>query len=76
VRGPLACIGGADAETADDIKATGPASALTLGRAVSLLDFEAMAQRYTGVVNADRRLGMGRAPPACSGQALDPRRRG
>ncbi|MEY6434108.1 hypothetical protein ABC977_17020 [Thioalkalicoccus limnaeus] len=52
VRGPLACVGGADAETADDIKETGPASALTLGRAVSLLDFEALARRYSGVVNA------------------------
>ncbi len=52
VRGPLPCTGGADPESVDEIRETGAADALTLGRAVSLVDFEATARRFAGVVNA------------------------
>jgi hypothetical protein len=52
VIGPVPARGGADAETADELRQSAPATALTLGRAVSLADFEAMARAYSGVVNA------------------------
>lgn len=52
VRGPLPAVGGADAESADSLRTAAPAAALTLGRAVSLADFEALARSYAGVLNA------------------------
>ena len=52
VHGPLQAIGGADAETVDELRAEAPKSALTLGRAVSLADFEALTRSYPGVLNA------------------------
>jgi len=52
VRGPLPATGGADAETGAELRSTAPASALTLGRAVSLQDFEALARGFPGVLNA------------------------
>jgi len=51
VRGPVPATGGADAENADALRTAAPARALTLGRAVSLADFEALARNYGGVVN-------------------------
>ena len=44
--------GGADAESASEMRTLAPAGALTLGRAVSLADFEAMIRGYAGIVNA------------------------
>lgn len=52
VRGPLPASGGADEESADSLRTAAPAAALTLGRAVSLADFEALARSYSGVLNA------------------------
>jgi predicted phage baseplate assembly protein len=52
VVGPLAAFGGADAETAGDIRAAAPAAMLSLGRAVSVADFEAMVRSYSGIANA------------------------
>lgn len=49
---PLAAWGGADAEKAEEIRALAPAGALTLGRAISLADFEAMIRGSSGIVNA------------------------
>lgn len=49
---PLQAWGGADAEDAAQIRALAPAGALTLGRAVSLADFEAMIRAASGVLNA------------------------
>ncbi|HWV56991.1 MAG TPA: hypothetical protein VNZ57_05915, partial [Longimicrobiales bacterium] len=46
---PLPAYGGADAETADGIRRYAPKSALLLGRAVSLPDFEAAAAGQPGV---------------------------
>lgn len=52
VRGPLPAVGGADAETSDELRVEAPRGALTLGRAVSVADFEALARTYPGVLNA------------------------
>lgn len=52
VRSPLPAIGGADAETAGELRSSAPASALTLGRAVSLADFQALALTFPGILNA------------------------
>ena len=49
---PLEAWGGADAETAAEMRDLAPTGALTLGRAVSLADFEAMIRGTSGVVNA------------------------
>ncbi|WP_157112084.1 baseplate J/gp47 family protein [Nocardia beijingensis] len=44
--------GGADAESADDIRHTAPDAMLSLGRAVSAADYLALARSFSGVVNA------------------------
>jgi hypothetical protein len=49
---PLAAFGGDDGDDGDDIRKAAPDSALSLGRAISLLDFEAIARGYRGIVNA------------------------
>jgi hypothetical protein len=51
VLNPVAAANGADADQPRDIRHNAPAIALTLGRAVSLDDFEALARSF-GVVNA------------------------
>src|SRR5207302_1543237 len=52
VRSPLPASGGADPETSDELRMSAPASALTLGRAVSLADFQALALSFPGILNA------------------------
>ena len=52
IASPVAPGGGADADRLKDIRKNAPNSALLLGRAVSLLDFEALAREFGGVVNA------------------------
>ncbi|MBE9066447.1 putative baseplate assembly protein [Leptolyngbya cf. ectocarpi LEGE 11479] len=49
---PVAAVGGADSDRPEDIRLNAPTSALTLGRAVSIQDFEALAREFGGVVNA------------------------
>lgn len=49
---PLEAWGGADAETATEMRDLAPTGALTLGRAVSLADFEAMIRGSSGILNA------------------------
>ncbi|MFO1302118.1 MAG: hypothetical protein U1F54_00220 [Burkholderiales bacterium] len=49
VRNPLAAFGGADPESASALAAYAPRSALLLGRAISLPDFEAAAASVPGV---------------------------
>ncbi len=49
---PLAAFGGDDGDRPEDIRKAAPDSALSLGRAVSLLDFEAIARGYRGILNA------------------------
>jgi hypothetical protein len=49
---PVAAGGGADADQPKDIRKNAPNSALILGRAVSVPDFEALAREFGGVLNA------------------------
>jgi predicted phage baseplate assembly protein len=49
---PVAAGGGADADQPKDMRKNAPTSALILGRAVSLPDFEALAREFGGVLNA------------------------
>lgn len=49
VHNPLPAAGGADAEDAENLRAHAPRSALLLGRAVSIRDFEAAAAGLPGV---------------------------
>jgi hypothetical protein len=49
---PLAAFGGDDGDDGADIRKAAPDSALSLGRAISLLDFEAIARGYRGILNA------------------------
>jgi len=49
---PVAAGGGADADQPKDIRKNAPNSALILGRAVSIADFEALAREFGGVINA------------------------
>ena len=49
---PLAAFGGDDGDRPEDVRAAAPHSALSLGRAISLLDFEAIARGYRGILNA------------------------
>ncbi|MDC0672876.1 hypothetical protein [Nannocystis radixulma] len=52
VRSPIVASGGADAETSKDIRKRAPASALVLGRCVSLADFAARVAGTAGVRNS------------------------
>lgn len=52
VLNPVAAGGGADADQPKDLRRNAPTSALLLGRAVSVLDFEALAREFGGVINA------------------------
>jgi hypothetical protein len=49
---PVAAGGGADGDQPKDVRRNAPASALLLGRAVSVPDFEALAREFGGVINA------------------------
>ena len=65
LRNPVAAAGGADAEPASGLRKYAPRSALLLGRAISLLDFEAAAASVGGVraVRADWRWNLLRLRP-------------
>ncbi|MDO6416124.1 hypothetical protein Q4F19_17190 [Sphingomonas sp. BIUV-7] len=49
---PLAAFGGDDGDRPEDIRTAAPNSALALGRAIALPDFEAIARGYRGILNA------------------------
>ncbi|MEE8523057.1 MAG: baseplate J/gp47 family protein, partial [Thermoanaerobaculia bacterium] len=49
---PVAASGGADADRPKDLRQNAPRASLTLGRAISLADFEALAHEFGGVVQA------------------------
>ena len=49
---PVEAGGGGDGDRLQDIRSNAPNSALILGRAVSLQDFEALAREFGGVINA------------------------
>ncbi len=52
VTNPQAASGGQDAQTIDEIRANAPLSVLTLGRAVSLTDYQNFAATYAGISKA------------------------
>ena len=49
---PLAATGGQDAQTVAGIRANAPASVLTLGRAVSITDYQNLAASFAGIAKA------------------------
>lgn len=51
VVGPLPALGGSDPESLDEMRTAAPRSALTMGRAVSIADFEALARSFSGIAN-------------------------
>jgi hypothetical protein len=52
VQNPIAVSGGADAQSATDVKHNAPASVFTFGRAVSALDYQVIAAQAAGVGQA------------------------
>jgi hypothetical protein len=56
VTNPLAAQGGTDPEPADQARRTMPLGTRTLGRAVSLLDYEDFAMAFTGIAKAQARV--------------------
>src|SRR5262249_13533943 len=49
---PQAATGGQDARSVDASRANAPLSVLTLGRAVSITDYENLAQAFAGIAKA------------------------
>jgi hypothetical protein len=52
VNNPQAATGGEDAQSVDGIRANAPLSVLTLGRAVSLADYQNYASNFAGIAKA------------------------
>jgi predicted phage baseplate assembly protein len=52
VTNPLAATGGQDPQSIDDIRANAPLSVLTLGRAVSITDYQNFAASFAGIAKA------------------------
>lgn len=52
VNNPTAATGGQDAQSISDIKANAPQSVLTLGRAVSITDYQNFAATFAGIAKA------------------------
>jgi predicted phage baseplate assembly protein len=52
VNNPMAATGGQDAQSMADIKANAPLSVLTLGRAVSITDYQNLAANFAGIAKA------------------------
>ena len=49
IRNPVAVSGGADAQSADGVRASAPASVFTFGRAISATDYQVVASQAPGV---------------------------
>jgi uncharacterized phage protein gp47/JayE len=56
VSNPVAALGGTDPEPAEQARQTMPLGARTLGRAVSLVDYEDFALAFTGIAKAQARV--------------------
>jgi hypothetical protein len=52
VNNPLAATGGQDAQSVDDIRINTPLSVMTLGRAVSITDYQNFARNFAGIAKA------------------------
>ena len=53
VNNPQAATGGQAAQSVDDIRINAPLSVLTLGRAVSITDYQNFARSFAGIAKAD-----------------------
>ena len=49
---PLAASGGQDAQSVNDIRTSAPLTVITLGRAVSIEDYQIIAETYAGIAKA------------------------
>ena len=58
VTNPFAAAGGAERETSDEAKISGPGRVITQGRAVTLQDYELLATGFAGVGKARARVGL------------------
>src|SRR5262249_42188369 len=58
VTNPFAAEGGAERETIDEAKISGPGRVITQSRAVTLLDYELLAKGFGGVGKARARVGL------------------
>jgi hypothetical protein len=52
VNNPQAATGGQDAQSVDDMRVNAPLSVLTLGRAVSIIDYQNFARSFAGIAKA------------------------
>src|SRR5262249_48732176 len=52
VNNPQAATGGQDTQSVDDIRVNAPVSVLTLGRAVSITDYQNFARSFAGIAKA------------------------
>ncbi len=52
VNNPMPATGGQDAQSIDDIRANAPQTVLTLGRAVSITDYQNLAATFAGIAKA------------------------
>ena len=52
VTNPMAATGGQDAQSVDDIRTNAPQTVLTLGRAVSITDYQNFAATFAGIAKA------------------------
>ena len=52
VTNPLGATGGQDPQSVDDIRTNAPLSVLTLGRAVSITDYQNFAATFAGIAKA------------------------
>jgi uncharacterized phage protein gp47/JayE len=52
VTNPEAATGGQDAQSVDDVRANAPLTVLTMGRAVSLIDYQNYASTFAGIAKA------------------------
>lgn len=58
VSNPFAAEGGADRETIDEARISGPGRVISQGRAVTLQDYELLAAGFSGVGKASARVGL------------------
>jgi len=58
VSNPFAADGGAERETIDEAKISGPGRVITQGRAVTLEDYELLSKAFPGVAKARARVGL------------------
>ena len=58
ITNPFPAVGGADRESAEEAKISGPGSVIAQERAVTLLDYELLAEAFPGIGKAKARVGL------------------